>query len=170
MAVSGSFALCHKCMAMGGKWVGTHPQTGRLLFLELEFQFNETFTSSWTSFKKLALPGGAAAVPAGSQAAAAGQPNAAPAEPTSGRVNGGTNAAPAMPASGLAKAGKKATGPAIAGYDNRKWHSKKHVTCLKQSRIDLCMFHLAKIGFHLHVKHMEKLYASELAQTGFQQT
>ena len=57
IAVEGSLALASQCLAMGGAWTMIHPQTKRLLFLELEFSYAETLQTSWTTFKDLAIAG-----------------------------------------------------------------------------------------------------------------
>jgi len=55
-AVQGSLRLAAQCVTMGGNWCMKHPQTRRMLFLELNFQWCEQMSTSWTTFKKLATP------------------------------------------------------------------------------------------------------------------
>jgi hypothetical protein len=51
-AVGGAQKLIEKAIAMGDPWVRMHPQTGRALFLKLNFEFEELFEESWSTFKK----------------------------------------------------------------------------------------------------------------------
>ena len=55
-AVQGSLRLVAQCLAMGGTWCMKHPQTRRMMFLELNFMWSEQMGTSWTTFKKLATP------------------------------------------------------------------------------------------------------------------
>ena len=55
-AVQGSLRLVAQCVAMGGTWCMKHPQTRRMMFLELNFQWSEQMSTSWTTFKKLTTP------------------------------------------------------------------------------------------------------------------
>ena len=85
-AVQGCLRLVSQCLAMGGTWCMKHPQTRRMMFLELSFEWAEDMGTSWTTFKKLATPdelndkdenySGHAAATRGVQGpAAAGQPS-----------------------------------------------------------------------------------------------
>ena len=51
-AVQGAVRLVRKCVAMGPPWMKKHPQTERLMFLRLHFQFVEEFDESWSHFKE----------------------------------------------------------------------------------------------------------------------
>lgn len=51
-AVEGAQKLIEKAIAMGDPWVRIHPQTGRTLFLKLNFEFEELFEESWSNFRK----------------------------------------------------------------------------------------------------------------------
>jgi hypothetical protein len=67
-AVDGAQKLIEKAIAMGEPWVRIHPQTGRTLFLKLNFEFEELFEESWSTFRRelndgnLAITDSAAAV------------------------------------------------------------------------------------------------------------
>jgi hypothetical protein len=51
LAMIGILKLIKKCVAMGYPWVQKHPQTELVMYLLLQFQFQEDFEQSWTSFK-----------------------------------------------------------------------------------------------------------------------
>jgi len=51
-AINGSLTLAQKCLAMGSPWVMRHPQSERLMYLELSFDFAEEFKESWAEFKE----------------------------------------------------------------------------------------------------------------------
>ena len=51
-ARAGADRLMRQNMAMGGPWVKMHPQTKRLLYLKLNFEYREEFEESWGSYKK----------------------------------------------------------------------------------------------------------------------
>jgi hypothetical protein len=51
-AVEGAQKLIEKAIAMGDPWVRIHPQTGRTLFLKLNFEFEELFEESWSNFRR----------------------------------------------------------------------------------------------------------------------
>ena len=55
-AIQGCLRLVSQCLAMGGTWCMKHPQTRRMMFLELSFEWAEDMGTSWTTFKKLATP------------------------------------------------------------------------------------------------------------------
>ena len=123
-AVQGSLRLVAQCVAMGGTWCMKHPQTRRMMFLELNFDWSEQMSTSWTTFKKLATPDklneldenlqGPAAAGQGVQGpAAAGQhrgtPQALPKAPTQPAHGNG------KPAHGKGKGhGKTGAGKAVA--------------------------------------------------------
>jgi hypothetical protein len=49
--------LVKMCSAMGPPWVATHPQTQRLMFLNLKFEFQEEFVQAWQHCKSEFLEG-----------------------------------------------------------------------------------------------------------------
>ena len=49
-SVKAAMTVAKKCLAMGGNWWMVHPQSGRKLYLELDFTFAEHFTKSWSEF------------------------------------------------------------------------------------------------------------------------
>ena len=55
-AIQGCLRLVSQCLAMGGTWCMKHPQTRRMMFLELSFEWAEDMGTSWATFKKLATP------------------------------------------------------------------------------------------------------------------
>ena len=50
-AVAGAKELARKCLAMGGQWVKRHPQTNRLIFMHLEFEWAEDMERAWSLFQ-----------------------------------------------------------------------------------------------------------------------
>lgn len=50
--VQGCIRLMKRCLAMGEPWTRVHPQTGRLLFLKLEYSWREEFLESWSEFRR----------------------------------------------------------------------------------------------------------------------
>ena len=51
-AMIGSLRLIHKCVRMGGSWVKIHPQTERMLFLELSFSWREDFEVAYSLYQE----------------------------------------------------------------------------------------------------------------------
>ncbi len=51
-AVRGAYMLMLKCLAMGKPWTKRHPQTNRILYLKLSFEFEELFEESWTEYHR----------------------------------------------------------------------------------------------------------------------
>lgn len=49
-AVAGTKCLVNRCMWMGSPWWMINPQTGRVNYLYLKFQFKEEFTKAWKSY------------------------------------------------------------------------------------------------------------------------
>lgn len=52
LAIQGALRLVGQCFLMGGKWRGTHTQTGRDLYRLLKFEDQDVFAEMWTDFKK----------------------------------------------------------------------------------------------------------------------
>lgn len=50
-AVEGVRLLVSKCMQMGEPWTMVHPQTERMTYLKLKFEFKEEFAEKWGLFK-----------------------------------------------------------------------------------------------------------------------
>ena len=50
-AVAGAQCLIEKAIAMGDPWTRIHPQTKRLLFLKLNFSYQEEFEQCWSHFR-----------------------------------------------------------------------------------------------------------------------
>ena len=124
-AVQGSLRLAAQCVAMGGTWCMKHPQTRRMLFLELNFQWQEQMSTSWTTFKKLTTPDKLNELdePAGQvvlgkghgKPAHGGTPQAAHSQPAHGQ--GKVQSKPALGQSkghGNTGAGKTGAGKAVA--------------------------------------------------------
>jgi hypothetical protein len=97
--IEGVQKLIEKALAMGDPWIRIHPQTGRMLFLKLSFEFAEEFAESWSSFRKQFTSGTTAA------GAKAGIEQTSGIAGTADAVEDGTGTADADPkAKGKAKA------------------------------------------------------------------
>jgi len=51
-AIQGAANLVSQCLAMGGSWTRVNPQTQRVNFLRLSFEWQEQFSESWQSFRE----------------------------------------------------------------------------------------------------------------------
>ena len=51
-SIEGATNTSQKCLAMGPPWYMSHPQSGRLMFLELSYEFAEDFEKCWEEFKR----------------------------------------------------------------------------------------------------------------------
>jgi hypothetical protein len=51
-AIAGATTAAQKCLAMGKPWIMIHPQSEMVLFLVLDFGFEEEFKKAWSHFRK----------------------------------------------------------------------------------------------------------------------
>ena len=51
-AIKGATNLTCQCLAMGGNWLMTNPQTKRVMFLRLSFMWQEHFSETWDHFQE----------------------------------------------------------------------------------------------------------------------
>jgi hypothetical protein len=63
-AIAGSLKLATQCVQLGHPWTKVHPQTGRTLFLELSFEFQEVFQEAWATHETEMDTGDVVAAPA----------------------------------------------------------------------------------------------------------
>jgi hypothetical protein len=50
-AIRGSLELAKQCLTMGPPWIMQHPQTRRMLLLELDFSYSEEMVEKWEEYK-----------------------------------------------------------------------------------------------------------------------